>query len=322
MSRLFYLQLYSSVLNSETSQATEKQQSKAQKLLSSVTNTLKRKTSKPENSENDLTNHQDIHRTISRDFEQDNEESLHETVIVETRSPNSLDNDLSITSPTMDRLDPTIPVPVLNTRMKNLSQFSFRYRENEAPTLQKLEPRRPPKNQCGAKMCLHSTILSLFLVLSILVFALVLSVPLSLHTFYDVVYLPDTRPDMRPDLAFCLPMPFDGQKLRNSGITSELASFLLYTLSPYYPNQDVLDKPEMLTDLTRQYRNLVSRVRRRLRNNTEGLSSILYSVAPTCSDLISGCQTGSGAIIRGEECCKLIFKDKLIFSPDGLCLGN
>ena len=222
----------------------------------------------------------------------------------------------------MDRLDPTIPVPVLNTRMKNLSQFSFRYRENEAPTL-RVEPRRTPKNQCGArKTLLQSTFLSLFLVLSILVFALVLSVPLSLHTFYDSVYLPDTRPEMRPDLAFCLPMPFDGRKLRNFGISNELASFLLYTLSPYYPNQDVLDQPEMLTDLTRQYRNLVSRIRRRLRNNTEGLSSILYSVAPTCSDLISGCQTGSGAIIRGEECCKLIFKEKLIFSPDGLCLGK
>ena len=94
-------------------------------------------------------------------------------------------------------------------------------------------------------------------------------------------------------------------------------------MSPYYPNADVLDKPEMLTDLTRQYRNFVGRVqRRKSKSENFSLSEILYSVAPTCSDLVAGCQLGSGDIIRGSECCALIFQEKLVFSPDGLCLGE
>ena len=137
-----------------------------------------------------------------------------------------------------------------------------------------------------------------------------------------MVYLPDARPSNRPNLAFCLPMPFDAEKLRQFGLSNELASFLLYTLSPYYPNADVLDKPEMLTDLTRQYRNFVGRVSRKSKSEEFSLSEILYSVAPTCSDLIAGCQLGSGDIIRGSECCALIFQEKLVFSPDGLCLGE
>ena len=139
VSRLFYLQLYSSVLNSTEPQNQPKQQSKAQKLISSVTNTLKRKSSKNDNSSEIV--HPQLQRTLSQDFEQDNEESLHETVIVETIVPESLPSE-SFTREDLNMDTNTIPVPVLNTRMKNLSQFSFRYRDNEAlPTLQKLPPR-------------------------------------------------------------------------------------------------------------------------------------------------------------------------------------
>ena len=290
-----------------------------------MTNTLKRKSSATKNDTTETPHHPELQRNLSQDFEQDNEESIHETVIVETIEPESLPSE-SFTRETMEN-NSTIPVPVLNTRMKNLSQFSFRYRENEAPTLQKLRGglrgRSPPvkKSLCAAtrKTIFQSIFLSVFLVTSILVLALVLSSPLSISTFYEMVYLPDAKPSMRPNLAFCLPMPFDNEKLRQQGITNELASFLLYTLSPYYPNADVLDKPEMLTDLTRQYRNLVSRMSRR---KITSLAEILYSVAPTCSELIAGCQTGSGDIIRGSECCSLIFQEKLVFSPDGLCLGK
>ena len=183
---------------------------------------------------------------------------------------------------------------------------------------------RSSKTICAAtrKTIFQSTFLSVFLVISILVFALVLSSPFSITSFYEMVYLPDARPTNRPNLAFCLPMPFDAEKLRQFGLSNELASFLLYTLSPYYPNADVLDKPEMLTDLTRQYRNFVGRVSRKSKSEEFSLSEILYSVAPTCSDLIAGCQLGSGDIIRGSECCALIFQEKLVFSPDGLCLGE
>ena len=66
---------------------------------------------------------------------------------------------------------------------------------------------------------------------------------------------------IRPSLAFCLPMPFSEEKLRDLSVSSELASFLLYTFSPYYPNPDILDKPELLKDLTRQFRTFVSRSR-------------------------------------------------------------
>ena len=73
-------------------------------------------------------------------------------------------------------------------------------------------------------------------------------------SFYDVIYMPDSKPDSKPSLALCLPMPFEAQKLRSLGVSSELASFLLYTLSPYYPNPDILDNSKLLTDLTGQYR--------------------------------------------------------------------
>ena len=70
-----------------------------------------------------------------------------------------------------------------------------------------------------------------------------------------------TNSIIRPSLAFCLPMPFSEEKLRDLSVSSELASFLLYTFSPYYPNPDILDKPELLKDLTRQFRTFVSRSR-------------------------------------------------------------
>ena len=71
----------------------------------------------------------------------------------------------------------------------------------------------------------------------------------------------NTNSIIRPSLAFCLPMPFSEEKLRDLSVSSELASFLLYTFSPYYPNPDILDKPELLKDLTRQFRTFVSRSR-------------------------------------------------------------
>ncbi len=116
-------------------------------------------------------------------------------------------------------------------------------------------------------------------------------------------------------------MPFMPPKLRDWAVTTELASFLLYTLSPYYPNPDILDKPDLLTDLTRQFRSFVSRTRRaRPKNQEDSLQDVLDSLTPSCQDLVAGCQTGSGAILQGAQCCKLLFQDKLLFSPNGICL--
>lgn len=119
VSRLFYLQLYSSVLNSEapnneqaTIKTSQKLLPKVKSHLTDLTNTLMRK---------------NLEKTYSaaEDFERDAGDSLHETVVVETRLPPEEE--------ASDKMQQTydIPVPVLNTRMKNLSQFSFRYRENE-----------------------------------------------------------------------------------------------------------------------------------------------------------------------------------------------
>ena len=86
---------------------------------------------------------------------------------------------------------------------------------------------RSPKTTCAAtrKNIFQSTFLSAFLVISILVFALVLSSPFSITSFYEMVYLPDARPSNRPNLAFCLPMPFDAEKLRQFGLSNELVMF-------------------------------------------------------------------------------------------------
>ena len=105
VSRLFYLQLYSSVYNAATKPEVEnptvppeESQSKtnrAQKILSSVTNTLLRNNVK--NNKDNLSStvtsqgqHASLKRNASEDFERDAEGSMHESVIVEKRSPTSI----------------------------------------------------------------------------------------------------------------------------------------------------------------------------------------------------------------------------------------
>ena len=34
----------------------------------------------------------------------------------------------------------------------------------------------------------------------------------------------------------------------------------------------------------------------------------------------TGCQTGTGAIVRGDQCCQLLFQDQVKLGPDGVCL--
>ena len=55
--------------------------------------------------------------------------------------------------------------------------------------------------------------------------------------------------------------------------------------------------------------------RRRFRSNMtlESLHSVLDALVPKCSELVAGCQTGSGAILRGGNCCRLLFEDKLVY---------
>lgn len=65
--------------------------------------------------------------------------------------------------------------------------------------------------------------------------------------FYDYLLL-------GPRIALCLPVPFTQEKLRNFGISQKLASFLLYALSPFLPNQDILDNSEMISALTTEFK--------------------------------------------------------------------
>jgi hypothetical protein len=45
----------------------------------------------------------------------------------------------------------------------------------------------------------------------------------------------------------------------------------------------------------------------------ESLHSVLDALVPKCSELVAGCQTGSGAILRSANCCRLLFEDKLVY---------
>ena len=58
---------------------------------------------------------------------------------------------------------------------------------------------------------------------------------------------------------------------------------------------------------------LVSRRRFRSNMTLESLHSVLDALVPKCSELVAGCQTGSGAILRGGNCCRLLFEDKLVY---------
>ena len=78
-------------------------------------------------------------------------------------------------------------------------------------------------------------------------------------------------------------------------MSAQLASFLLYSLSPFHPNPDILENKDLLTELTKQYKvrpgwkslsSLNSKVLE-ARKNPAGLQRLLRSAAPTCSEVSS-----------------------------------
>ena len=94
------------------------------------------------------------------------------------------------------------PVAILNTRMKNLSQFSFKYRENERPITSRQQHQQNQKhiynhNRRNCRTCFQVSFFSVLLLAIVLVLALVLSSPQALTSHYDVVYLPDVKPAIR-----------------------------------------------------------------------------------------------------------------------------
>ena len=44
------------------------------------------------------------------------------------------------------------------------------------------------------------------------------------------------------------------EKAARAGVSAQLASFLLYSLSPFHPNPDILENKDLLTELTKQYK--------------------------------------------------------------------
>ena len=90
---------------------------------------------------------------------------------------------------------------ILNTRMKNLSQFSFKYRENERPITSRQQYQQNQHiynhNRRNCRTCLQVSFFSVLLLAIVLVLALVLSSPQALTSHYDVVYLPDVKPAIR-----------------------------------------------------------------------------------------------------------------------------
>ena len=57
------------------------------------------------------------------------------------------------------------------------------------------------------------------------------------------------------------------------------------------------------------------RLRRRYRQESSpgGLNRLLKTVAPTCTELVASCQTGTGAIVRGDQCCQILFQGNNAF---------
>ena len=85
------------------------------------------------------------------------------------------------------------------------------------------------------------------------------------------------------------------EKAARAGVSAQLASFLLYSLSPFHPNPDILENKDLLTELTKQYKvrpgwkslsSLNSKVLE-ARKNPAGLQRLLRSAAPTCSEVSS-----------------------------------
>ena len=178
--------------------------------------------------------------------------------------------------------------PVLNTRMKNLSNFSFRYKDNEH---ERVVVQRSHTCKFRDLFCTWPLYIGVVIALSILLLVVLLfSNPKAFASYYETVFLPDEKQESKPKISLCLSMPFDEEKLRSNGISTTLASFLLYSLSPFLPNPEILDNPDLLTDLSTQYRRFMSRRKRlsRLPRNSHGLRKVLKSLAPTCEEVIAG----------------------------------
>ena len=70
---------------------------------------------------------------------------------------------------------------------------------------------------------------------------------------FTSIFLPGAEVSA-PKFSLCLPVPFTREKAARAGVSAQLASFLLYSLSPFHPNPDILENKDLLTELTKQYK--------------------------------------------------------------------
>ena len=63
--------------------------------------------------------------------------------------------------------------------------------------------------------------------------------------------------------------------------------------------------------------------RRRQQAGKVGMKKLLRSLAPTCTEVISGCRTGSKTILKGEDCCRhLLTKSEYRSNLNENCRNN
>ena len=61
----------------------------------------------------------------------------------------------------------------------------------------------------------------------------------------------DGDPGTRPKVALCLSMPFSKVNMESLNVTTQLSSFLLYSLSPFFPRESVIGDQVFISTCTR-----------------------------------------------------------------------
>ncbi|TRY61050.1 hypothetical protein TCAL_17192 [Tigriopus californicus] len=341
LSKLFHLQLYGTAANpdgevripkgSRKKSTLQKQISKSLSWKDVTTSAILGSGSKEGEKSND---------TLGSERERDVGDSFQQVSHVTTMNSNHNSHNINSSSNNLNNLNNSFRSstnrkiePVLNTRMKNLSSnFSFRHQDRDRDRI--IEQK---SYSCNARRIWSSSIYGALITLALIfVLFLIFNRPKSYQAYYEHVFLNDPEPGSNPKVALCLPIPFAESRLQEFRISPQLASFLLYSLSPFVPNPDILDNAKLLNELSGQYRSLVSRMSRRgltnnhlpsknnnNNNNNElfakrGLRKFLRFLSHRCSELILECQIGSRQVITGTECCRSIFTE-VRFTLNGLC---
>ena len=120
-----------------------------------------------------------------------------------------------------------------------------------------------------------------------LVLFLLFNRPDAYAAFYETVYLADGDPGARPKVGLCLSMPFSKENLESLNVPNQLASFLLFALSPFFPKESVIGDQVSSGAVQRvspTFRE--SRLRTPSVNNTFGQFGEFFSCS--CVPLLSG----------------------------------